>query len=99
MSFEGLNKTFTSASVLAHVDPQKPFIIEANASNFTLCSIFVESQAQHRPDRLCKPRTGSVGTDRLGQTGAYTSAQRGVVAMREPRGRWKDIPRRNIFWS
>ena len=25
---------------------------------------FVERQAQHRPDRLKKPRTGSVGTDR-----------------------------------
>ena len=27
----------------------------------------VEIQAQHRPDRLKKPRTGSVGTDRLGR--------------------------------
>jgi hypothetical protein len=27
----------------------------------------VERQAQHRPDRLKKPRTGSVGTDRLGR--------------------------------
>ena len=25
----------------------------------------VEIQAQHRPDRLKKPRTGSVGTDRI----------------------------------
>ena len=30
----------------------------------------VEIQAQHWPDRLCKPRTGSVWTDRLGRTGA-----------------------------
>ena len=30
----------------------------------------VERQAQHRPDRLKKPRTGSVGADRLGRTGA-----------------------------
>ena len=27
----------------------------------------VERQAQHRPDRLKKPRTGSVRTDRLGR--------------------------------
>ena len=27
----------------------------------------VERQAQHRPDRLKKPRTGSVGTDWLGR--------------------------------
>ena len=27
----------------------------------------VERQAQHRPDRLKKPRTRSVGTDRLGR--------------------------------
>ena len=27
----------------------------------------VEIQAQHRPDRLKKPRTESVGTDRLGR--------------------------------
>ena len=27
----------------------------------------VERQAQHRPDRLSKPRTGSVGTDWLGR--------------------------------
>ena len=30
-------------------------------------SDFVERQAQHRPDRLKKQRTGSVGTDRLGR--------------------------------
>ena len=29
--------------------------------------VYVERQAQHRPDRLKKPRTGSVGTDRLGR--------------------------------
>ena len=33
----------------------------------TLASFLVERQAQHRPDRLKKPRTGSVGTDRLGR--------------------------------
>ena len=30
----------------------------------------IEIQAQHCLDRLCRPRTGSLGTDRLGQTGA-----------------------------
>ena len=29
----------------------------------------VEIQAQHWPDRLCKPRTGSVWIDQLGRTG------------------------------
>ena len=38
-AFEGLKKAFTSAPVLAHVDPQKPFIMEADPSNFTLISI------------------------------------------------------------
>ena len=39
MAFEGLKKAFTSAPVLAHVDPQKPFIIEVEASHFALGSI------------------------------------------------------------
>ena len=34
MAFEGLKKAFTSAPVLGNVDSQKPFIIEADASNF-----------------------------------------------------------------
>ena len=38
-AFEGLKKAFTLAPVLAHVDPQKPFIIEADASDFALSSI------------------------------------------------------------
>ena len=33
-TFEGLKKAFTSAPVLGNVDSQKPFIIEADASNF-----------------------------------------------------------------
>ena len=37
--FEGLKKAFTSALVLAHVDPQKPFIIEADTHDFALGSI------------------------------------------------------------
>ena len=39
MAFESLNKAFTSAPILAHVDSEKPFIIEADASNFALGSI------------------------------------------------------------
>ena len=38
-AFEGLKKAFTLAPVLAHVDPQKPFIIEVDASDFALVSI------------------------------------------------------------
>ena len=30
----------------------------------------VKRQAQHQPDRISKPRTGLVGTDRLDRTGA-----------------------------
>ena len=39
MAFESLKKAFTSALILAHVDPEKPFIIEADASDFALGSI------------------------------------------------------------
>ena len=39
MAFENLKKAFTSAPILAHVDPEKPFIIEADASDFALGSI------------------------------------------------------------
>ena len=38
-AFESLKKAFTSAPILAHVDPEKPFIIEADASDFALGSI------------------------------------------------------------
>ena len=34
-----LKTTFTSAPILAHVDPQKTFIIEADASDFSFGSI------------------------------------------------------------
>ena len=37
--FLGLKKTFTSAPILAHVDSAKPFIIEADVSDFSLGSI------------------------------------------------------------
>ena len=39
MAFKSLKKAFTSAPILAHVDPEKPFIIEADASDFALGSI------------------------------------------------------------
>ena len=39
MSFERLKKAFTSALILAHVNPEKPFIIDADASDFALSSI------------------------------------------------------------
>ena len=37
--FVSLKKAFTSAPILAHVDPKKPFIMEADASDFALGSI------------------------------------------------------------
>ena len=39
VTFVSLKKAFTSAPILAHVDPQKPFIIEVDAPDFTLTSI------------------------------------------------------------
>ena len=39
MAIVDLKKAFTSAPILTHVDPQKPFIIEAYASDFTFGSI------------------------------------------------------------
>ena len=39
MAFESLKKAFTSTPILAHVDTEKPFIIEADASDFALGSI------------------------------------------------------------
>ena len=44
-----------------------------NIWNLATCSslvgVGVERQAQHRPDRLSKPRTGSVGTDHMVRIG------------------------------
>ena len=51
-------------------------------------SLAVEIQAQHRPDRLKKPRTGSVGTDRLGR---FCAENREVVS--------EDIPQGIYFWE
>ena len=39
MTLESLKKAFTSAPILAHVDPAKPFIIEAHEPDFALGSI------------------------------------------------------------
>jgi hypothetical protein len=38
MAFENLKKAFTSAPILAHIDLEKPFILEADASDFALGS-------------------------------------------------------------
>ena len=54
-------------------DVQEPVVVLVNHdSEINLMSMDfyrkgVEIQAQHRPDRLKKPRTESVGTDRLGR--------------------------------
>jgi hypothetical protein len=45
-AFSELKKAFTSAPILAHVDPLKPFLIEADASDFSLGSIL----SQHGED-------------------------------------------------
>ena len=45
-TFMDLKKAFTSAPILAHVDPHKPFIMEADASDFALGSIL----SQHGDD-------------------------------------------------
>ena len=39
MAFRHLKKAFTSSPILAHVDTNKPFIMEADASDFSLGSI------------------------------------------------------------
>ena len=39
MAFKSLKRAFTSAPILAHVDPEKPFIIEADTLDFALGSI------------------------------------------------------------
>ena len=39
MAFKSLKKAFTSTLILAHVDPEKPFIIKADTSDFALGSI------------------------------------------------------------
>ena len=38
-TFTQLKEAFTSAPILAHIDPEKPFTIEADASDFALGSI------------------------------------------------------------
>ena len=54
----------------------------------------VERQAQHQPDRLSKPRTGLVGTDRLGRARKLVRrpVHRKAGSVQEPGGHWKDIP-------
>jgi hypothetical protein len=50
-AFMELKKAFTFAPILAHVDPLKPFLIEADASEFALGSIL----SQHGEDGLLCP--------------------------------------------
>ena len=45
----------------------EPFGCAESEDSVLEMSVTVEIQAQHRPDRLKKPRTESVGTDRLGR--------------------------------
>ena len=47
MAFLSLKKAFRLDPILAHVDPKKPFIIEANASDFALGNIL----SQQREDK------------------------------------------------
>ena len=48
MAFESLKKAFTSHPILAHVDSEKPFVIEADASNFALGSILSQQGDDER---------------------------------------------------
>ena len=65
----------------------------------------LSEQAQLGPDRLKKARFGSVwtgwlGPDRLKKPGDGSDEDRSVRPDQcEPKGRWKDILRRNIFES
>jgi hypothetical protein len=46
-SFDHLKKAFTSAPVLVHVDPSRPFIIETDASDYALGAILSQYQDDH----------------------------------------------------
>ena len=50
-SFKALKAAFTTAPVLAHVDPGRPFIIETDASDFALGAIL----SQYQDDGLLHP--------------------------------------------
>ena len=50
-SFQYLKKAFTSAPILAHANPSKPFIIETDASDFALGAIL----SQYQEDNLLHP--------------------------------------------
>ena len=56
--------------------------------------IDVERQAQHRPYRVSKLRTRSVGTDPLGRIRKplRRPVRRKAGSVQKPGGRWKDIP-------
>ena len=53
-----------------HKEIQDEVISKEDCLDVFNCLVNVEIQAQHWPDRLCKPSTGSVWTDRLGRIGA-----------------------------
>ena len=42
-AFESLKRAFTTAPILAHVDPTKRFILEADASDFALGSVLSQT--------------------------------------------------------
>jgi hypothetical protein len=50
-SFDHLKKAFTSAPILVHVNPLHPFIIETDASDFTLGAIL----SQYQDNQLLHP--------------------------------------------
>ena len=50
-SFEALKQAFTSAPILAHVDPSQPFILETDASDFALGAVL----SQYQDDGLLHP--------------------------------------------
>ena len=45
-------RAFTLVPVLAHIDPQKPFIIEVDAPNFTLGSILSQQGDDEKPNTV-----------------------------------------------
>ena len=47
-AFESLKQAFTTTPILAHVDPTKRFILEADASNFALRSVLSQTGDDER---------------------------------------------------
>ena len=76
------------------VELVSPTYGKCHSSLFHSCILIVERQAQHWPDRLKKPRTGLLGTDRLGRVRKPVRRLvcRKAGSVQKPGGRWKDIP-------